>query len=101
MMRRVLLLVFIFSFHISFSQEEIPLEQIIALALEKNYDIQVAKNVSEAATTDNQYVFGVFLPQINAVGATVWNNNNQELRFQDETRNNSGKAEANNTTASL
>ena len=101
MMRRVFLFVFIFAFYTSFSQEEIPLDQIIALALEKNYDVQLSKNVSEAASTDNQYAIGAFLPQLNAVGATVWNSNNQELRFQDESRNNSGKAEANNTSASV
>ncbi len=100
MMRRVLLLAFVFAFHISFSQEEIQLEQIIALALEKNYDVQLSKNVSEAAATDNKYAFGAFLPQINAVGTTVWNSNDQELRFADESRNIIGKAEANNTNAS-
>jgi outer membrane protein TolC len=82
------------------AQEKITLDQAIAIALEKNYDIQVAKNTSEAAATDNQYAFGAFLPRIEAVGAAVWNSNNQELRFQDETRNNSGKAESNSITAS-
>jgi len=82
------------------AQEEITLDQAIAIALEKNYDIRVAKNTSEAAATDSQYAFGAFLPRIEAVGATVWNSNDQELRFQDETRNNSGKAEANSWTTS-
>ncbi len=82
------------------AQEEITLDRAIAIALEKNYDIQVAKNTSEAAATDNQYAFGAFLPRIEAVGAAVWNSNDQELRFQDETRNNSGKAESNSITAS-
>jgi outer membrane protein len=100
MMHKVLLLAFVFAFHHSFSQEEIPLEQIIALALERNYDVQLSKNVSEAAATDNKYAFGAFLPQINAVGTTVWNSNDQELRFADESRNITGKAEANNTNAS-
>jgi outer membrane protein TolC len=80
--------------------QEITLDEAIAIALDKNYDIRVAKNTSEAAATDSQYAFGAFLPRIEAVGATVWNSNDQELRFQDETRNNSGKAEANSTTAS-
>jgi outer membrane protein TolC len=95
-----LLLIILFLGYVGKAQEQIPLERIIALALEKNYDVQVAKNISEAAATDNQYTFGAFLPQIEAVGATVWNSNNQELRFQDESRNISGKAEGNNTTAS-
>jgi outer membrane protein len=85
----------------AFAQEEVSLQQVISLALEKNYDIRVAKQVSASASTDNQFAYGGFLPQLNAVGATVWNNNQQELRFQDASRNSSGKAENNNTTASL
>ena len=94
-----LLLIILFLGYAVNAQEQIPLEQVIALALEENYDVQVAKNISEAATTDNQYAFGAFLPQVEAVGATVWNSTNQELRFLDESRNISGKAEGNNTTA--
>ena len=82
------------------AQEEVTLERVVALALEKNYDVRLANNVSEAAATDDKYSFGVFIPQINAVGATQWNSNDQELRFEDEARNNSGKAESNNITAS-
>jgi outer membrane protein TolC len=81
------------------AQEEISLEQVIALALQKNYDIQVARNVSEGASTDNQYSFGAFIPQLEATGSTVWNSTNQELRFLDESRNVTGKAEGNNTVA--
>ena len=55
--------------------------------------------MADAANTDNRYAFGAFLPQIQATGATVWNSNDQELRFEDESRNNSGKAESNNITA--
>jgi outer membrane protein TolC len=100
MMRNVLAISFVFLFHISYSQEEISLGQVVALALERNYDVLVAKNISEGATTDNAYAFGAFIPQIEAVGSTVWNSNDQALRFQDETRNNSGKAESNNVSAS-
>lgn len=95
----VLLILFWLGFAAN-AQEEITVDQAIALALEKNYDIQVAKNTSDAAATDNRYAFGAFLPQVNAVGATVWNSSNQELRFLDESRNNSGKAASNNVTAS-
>lgn len=100
MKRRIVLLSFVFAVHISYCQEEISVERIIALALEKNYDVQLAKNVSEAASTDNRYAFGAFIPRVEATGTTLWNSNNQELRFQDETRNNSGKAESNNISAS-
>lgn len=100
MKRRIVLLSLVFAVHISYCQEEISVERVIALALEKNYDVQLAKNVSEAASTDNRYAFGAFIPRVEATGTTVWNSNNQELRFQDETRNNSGRAESNNISAS-
>src|SRR5262245_31908627 len=82
------------------AQEEITLQQVLTMALEKNYDVLLARNISEAAATDDRYAFGVFLPQIDATAGTVWNSNRQELRFADETRNNKGKAESNSVTAS-
>lgn len=103
MKRKIVLLCFLFLCvtHISYCQQEISLEQVIALALEKNYDVQLAKNVSEAASTDNKYAFGAFLPQLEATGATVWSSNYQKLRFEDTNRNDSGRNVSNNTTASL
>jgi outer membrane protein len=82
-------------------EEEVSLEQVIALALEKNYDVRISRALSESANTDKDYAWGAFLPQLNAVGTTLWNNNNQELRFQDATRNNEGKAESNQNSASV
>lgn len=84
-----------------FAQVEVTLEQVVALALEKNYDVRVARNESEAASTNDSYSVGAFLPQITAEGATVWNDNEQALRFQDATRNNSGEAESNNVSAAI
>jgi outer membrane protein TolC len=82
-------------------QEEVTLEQVIAMALDKNYDVRLAKNISEAAATDYNYSVGALLPQLNAVGSTVWNNNHQEFKFDDETRNVSGDAKSNNMSGSL
>lgn len=83
------------------AQEQISLEQVIALALEKNYDVRLAKNTSEAYATDQDYTWAAFTPQINGTAAITRNNNNQELRFEDATRNNSGKAISNNTNAGV
>lgn len=95
-------LFFVFTgFHFVYAQERISLEQVIALALQKNYDVQIAKNLSESTGRTNDYVVGAFLPQIEAIGATVWNNNNQNLRFKDEARNNSGDVQSNNINGSV
>jgi outer membrane protein len=95
-----LVLFLIFS-QVAVAQEEVSLEQVLSMALEKNYDVLISGKVAESLEKDVDYAWGGFLPQVNATAATVWNNNDQELRFQDVTRNNSGKAESNNTTASL
>lgn len=82
-------------------QEQISVEQVVALALEKNYDVRLAKNISESASTDKSYAWGALVPQLNGIGAVVWNDNNQDLQFKDASRNNSGKAKSKNTTASV
>jgi outer membrane protein len=83
------------------SAQQVTLEQVVSMAVERNYDVLLARTDAKAARTDKNYAWGAFLPQINATASTVWNDNNQELRFQDASRNNSGKAESNNTTASV
>jgi len=82
-------------------QELITLEEAIRLALQKNYDVQLAKNTAEVASANQDYAWPALLPQINATGAVLWNANKQTLEFEDATRNNSGKARSQNTAASV
>jgi outer membrane protein len=83
---RSLLLVFFFliSQHIS-AQEQITLEQIIALALEKNYDVQLVKNQETSADVNNDFANAAFLPAINASGTKLWNRNDQKQKLSDGT----------------
>lgn len=83
------------------AQDVVMPNDAVALALENGYDIRVAKNTENAALIDNNYVIGAFLPQINALGATVWSRNNQKLEFQEQSRNNEGIAKSNNTSGSV
>jgi outer membrane protein TolC len=83
------------------AQELVTLEQVIALALKENYDVQLAQNLALSANTDDKYSAGLLLPQINATAATTWTSNHQEFNFSDETRNTSGDAKANSKNASL
>jgi outer membrane protein len=85
----------------AYGQQEVSLEEAVALALEKNYDVRIARSLSESAETDDNYVIGAFLPRVSAEAATVWNDNEQDLRFQDASRNNSGEAESNNINGSV
>ncbi len=83
------------------AQEHVSVEQVIALALQRNYDVQLARNYSESASTDDSYAWAAFVPQLNATGSVVWNRSEQELEFQDESRNNSGNAESNNVSGGV
>lgn len=94
-------LLLVSAFNIATAQDEVALEQVVALALERSYDVLIAKNNAESASTDDHFVMGAFLPQISAEAATVWNDNEQRLRFQDASRNNSGEAQSNNITGSV
>lgn len=95
------LFLFFVVLNFAFGQEEVSLEQVISLALEKNYDVRISKAIAESAETDKDYAWGAFVPQINATASTLHNNNEQELRFQETSRNNSGKAESKNISASV
>jgi outer membrane protein len=64
------------------AQEEISLEQVIGLALEKNYDVRLAKNYVESVDTDNRYANAAFLPTLNGTGSKTWNNNDQRQRLR-------------------
>jgi outer membrane protein len=99
MKHRIILFAFAIFPSVIFAQE-ISLQQAITIALERNYGVRVAKTNFESAKTDNKYSVGAFVPQINATGSTVWNGTDQELRFEDASRNNEGRAESHNIAAS-
>lgn len=74
----VFLLGLIFFGRNAVAQEQITLEQVVALALEKNYDVLLIKNSAQASSTDNSYANAAFLPSLNATGSKLWNKNNQK-----------------------
>jgi len=75
-------------FHILISasaqEQVITLEEVIALALEKNYDIQVSKNLAYSAATDDKFAPGFFLPVIQANGIRTWNRSNSEQTLAND-----------------
>jgi len=89
---------------ISFSsqaQEKVLLENVITVALEKNYDVLLSKNTSTTAAVDNENAFGAFLPQFNITGTASGNNPTQVLQFKDATRNQQGETKQQSLTAAL
>jgi outer membrane protein len=61
-----------------FAQDKVSLEQVVALALEKNYDVRLAKNYVESVQTDDRYAVAALLPTINATGARTWTTADQK-----------------------
>ena len=81
----VVAFIFVFVFNIARAQEEIiSLEQVIALALEKNYDVRVSQNLAYSAATDDKYATGAFLPVVNANGSRVWNRSDSKQRLAND-----------------
>lgn len=81
---RIALILTVITLQVS-AQEMITLNDVIGLAMEKDYDIRLAQNALSAAETDDQFSFGALLPQINATGSKTWNNNNQRQLLPDNT----------------
>ncbi|MEJ7643304.1 MAG: TolC family protein [Chryseolinea sp.] len=52
---------------------EVSVEEVVALALQENYDVRLYRNLAESAGADNSYAVGGFLPVINGTGSKTWN----------------------------
>jgi outer membrane protein len=65
------------------SQPLLSVEEAIAVALENNYDIRLAKNDSAAAALDFQYRNAALLPRLVINSGLTLNNNDQYQKFTD------------------
>jgi outer membrane protein len=103
MKRSWIVLLLLFSVGSLAAQNKLTVEQAIALALNKNFDIQLAQNAAEAAGINDKYAIGAFLPTVNASASIVRNANQQEVAYSGvrDTLNSEGRAEAVNTLASV
>jgi outer membrane protein TolC len=73
----------IFSYSNSSAQDSLTIEQAIATALQNNFDIKLSRNDSLIAAINFSYRNAAFLPQINATGTVLANNNNQKQTYTD------------------
>jgi outer membrane protein TolC len=83
------------------AQKILTLEEAIANALEKNYDIVLSRNDSTVAAIDYSYRRAVFLPRINATAGTLWNNNSQKQTLSDGTKKDRSGLKSNNVTSQI
>jgi outer membrane protein TolC len=86
----------------AYAQDElIPLERVVALALEQNYDIRILQNSATSAAIDKKLSVGAFFPVINATGTRVWNNNNQKQELANNTEVERKGIKSNNLSGSV
>ncbi len=69
---------------VDLSAQEIKLEEVVQLALQKNYDVRVIQKTSDIASNDNRFAFGAFIPLLNANGSYLKNtNDSHNITFAD------------------
>lgn len=84
MKRPLLYIAIAFSFcKAAVGQPLLTVEEAIATALEKNFEIRLAKNDSAAAALDFQYRNAALLPRLSINSGLVLNNNDQYQKFTD------------------
>lgn len=93
------LIVFSFPYRLR-AQQLLTLQDAIAIALQNNYDIQLAESDSARLGLDYTYRNVVFLPRLNANLGTTWTQNNQQQVFSDGT-DRMGDVATNNLNASI
>jgi len=83
------------------AQQVLRLEDAIAGALHKNYDILLARNDSASYALDEQYAFGLFIPRVNFTASKVWNTNAQKQELASGTKRDTTGIRSNNMSAAL
>ncbi len=84
----------------SWGQRMLTLEEAIATALHNNYDIQLSKNDSMVAALDYSYRNAAFLPTLNGLASTTWNDNNQRQTLADGSKREQKSIKSHNSAAS-
>ncbi len=84
----------------SWAQRMLTLEEAIATALQNNYDIQLSKNDSMVAALDYSYRNAAFLPTLNGLASTTWNDNNQRQTLADGSKREQKSIKSHNSAAS-
>lgn len=67
------------------AQESLKVDQAIAIALENNYDLKIAKNNTELAEVQTELLNSGYLPTVTAASGVNYSDENQNVLFLDET----------------
>lgn len=98
----IAILISLAAFDPAIAQEAtVTLEEAIALALEKNFDVRISKNLAYSAAVDDKLVAGAFLPVINSNASRTWNNNDQKQELANNTEVERNGIKSNNISGSV
>lgn len=100
-MRSVISTALVFFVFSSSAQKMLTVDDAIANALQKNYDIILSRNDSTIAAINNSYRNAVFLPKLNASVGTLWNNNAQKQTLSDNSKRDRSGLKSNNITSQV
>ena len=81
------------------AQQQLTVEEIIVLALEKSFDVQLSKNLSAASNTDARNAKGLFLPDVTLNGTRSNSFQKAHSEYDDRPVNDT-KPESTNTQGS-
>ena len=95
------LCLFTFNRAVSYSQRVLTVEEAVANALQKNYDIILSRNDSTIAAIDYSYRNAVFIPRLNATAGALWNNNAQKQILADGSKRDQSGLRSNNINSQV
>jgi len=95
------LFLFLFTASSSYAQRILTVEEAVASALQKNYDIILSRNDSTIAAIDYSYRNALFIPRVNANMGTLWNNNSQKQTLADGTKRDQSGLRSNNINSQV
>ena len=95
------LCLFTFNGAVSYSQRVLTVEEAVANALQKNYDIILSRNDSTIAAIDYSYRNAVFIPRLNATAGALWNNNAQKQILADGSKRDQSGLRSNNINSQV
>lgn len=99
MKRNLLVLLLVSSF--SAAAQTVTVDEVVQLALQKNYDVRLLQNSAALAANEDRWAFGVFLPTLNGQGAYIRNNvDSRNVTFGDVETLRTG-AQSTNVNASI
>jgi outer membrane protein len=97
----IFLFFLIFTASSSYAQKILTVEEAIANALQKNYDIILSRNDSTIAAIDYSYKNAVFIPRLNATAGALWNNNAQKQTLADGSKRDLSGLRSNNINSQV